>query len=103
MHHGQNRETKQRKLSKRHKLNEERGKSLNLVEIGGIFKMHHWLKLGDGSLCLEEQCRLNVWANWAVARGLTTLGGLKINQTRNYWVSTQQELIILNYVRKVDQ
>src|SRR6218665_3935381 len=25
------------------------------------------------------QCRLSVWANWAVARGLTTLGGLKRN------------------------
>ena len=29
------------------------------------------------------QCRLNVWVNWAVARGLTTLGGPKIDQTRN--------------------
>jgi len=26
-----------------------------------------------------KQCRLSVWANWAVARGLTTLGGLKRN------------------------
>ena len=62
MHHGQNRETKQRKLSKRHKLNEERGKSLNLVKIGGICKMHHWLKLGDGSLCLEEGIKVGgIW------------------------------------------
>jgi|SRR6218665_393641 len=37
------------------------------------------------------QCRLNVWANWAVARGLMTLGGLNINQTRNYWVSTHSK------------
>src|SRR6218665_1650553 len=29
------------------------------------------------------QCRLNVWVNWAVVRGLTALGGPKIDQTRN--------------------
>jgi len=39
----------------------------------------------------RNQCRLNAWANWAVARGLTTLGGLKINQTINCWVSTHSQ------------
>jgi len=35
MHRGKNMENKKRKLSKKHELNENRGKLINFAEIGG--------------------------------------------------------------------
>jgi len=45
MHHFENEEeAKKRKLGKKCKFNENSGKFLNFVEIGGICNIHNWLR-----------------------------------------------------------